>query len=125
MALGPSEPGAYVRKQARHTCTSYMCGRRPAQQTHVQRRAESITREPDNPHIVFLKPPTISFILDSRYIDLLCGPRFEIADCTKDEKTDDYTQLMDFNDIYEGEKGKVRDYMKEEEEKERNKKVIL
>ena len=32
---------------------------------------------------------------------------------------------MDFNDIYEGEKGKVRGYMKEEEEKERNKKVIL
>ena len=32
---------------------------------------------------------------------------------------------MDFNDIYEGEKGELRDYMKEEEEKERNKKVIL
>ena len=32
---------------------------------------------------------------------------------------------MDFNDIYEGDKGKVRDYMEEEEEKERNTKVIL
>ena len=32
---------------------------------------------------------------------------------------------MDFNDIYEGEKGKLRGYMKEEEEKESNKKVIL
>ena len=32
---------------------------------------------------------------------------------------------MDFNDIYEGEKGELRDYMKEEEEKERNTKVIL
>ena len=27
---------------------------------------------------------------------------------------------MDFNDIYEGDKGKVRDCMKEEEDKERN-----
>ena len=32
---------------------------------------------------------------------------------------------MDFNDIYEGDKGKVRDCMKEEEDKERNTKVIL
>ena len=32
---------------------------------------------------------------------------------------------MDFNDIYEGEKGEVRDYMEEEEEKGRNRKVIL
>ena len=32
---------------------------------------------------------------------------------------------MDFNDIYEGEKGNLRGYMEEEEEKERHKKVIL
>ena len=82
-------------------------------------------REPDKTNMVLLQSPTIYFILDSRYIYLLCGPRFEIADCNKDEKTDDFTQLMDFNDIYEGEKGEVRDYMEEEEEKERNTKVIL
>ena len=76
-------------------------------------------RELDKTNIVFLQSPTIYFILDSRYIYLLCGPRFEIADCNKDEKTDDYTQLMDFNDIYEGEKGKLRGYTKEEEEKQR------
>ena len=82
-------------------------------------------REPDKTNIVLLQSPTIYFILDSRYIYLLCGPRFEIADCNKYEKTDDFTQLMDFNDIYEGEKGELRDQMKEEEEKQGSREVIL